>query len=235
MSIQIFPYASKFKENVEVPNAQNVSHAANLGQVQAFLVNKLDASDLDGFVYNVTYNSSNHVLTFFKQNSANVVIDLPIEQLIKGVQLVGNDLEFTFEDGSVVTAPLNSLVVGVVKSVNGQTPDSLGEVTLPALNLFGGVSKYFEDIDVSSGGNFPTHQAFFNLMNPGTSTPTVGVGDHNVHGARLIIQSRDGFGFVNYTGKFIVAGVNVSAISIENGKIKEFVWNVNRIAWIEVF
>jgi len=54
MSIQIFPYASKFKENVEVPNAQNVSHAANLGQVQAFLVNKLDASDLDGFVYNVT-------------------------------------------------------------------------------------------------------------------------------------------------------------------------------------
>src|SRR5690606_21256213 len=79
--------------------------------------------------------SSTHILTFFRQNEPNIVIDLPIEQLITGVQLVGDDLIFTFEDGSTVTVPLNTLLVGVVKSVNGVNPNSSGNVSLTIADI----------------------------------------------------------------------------------------------------
>lgn len=42
--------------------------------------------------------------------------------------LDGNDLVFTFEDGSVVRIPLNTLLVGVVKFVNDKAPNSIGQV-----------------------------------------------------------------------------------------------------------
>ena len=107
------------------------NHAiSDVAGLQSELDSKLEANDLDGFVHDVVYNSGLHTLTFYQRNEPNIVIDLPIEHLIKGVQLQGNDLVFTFEDGSNVTIPMNTLLVGVVKSVNGLVANSQGEVVL---------------------------------------------------------------------------------------------------------
>lgn len=114
-------------------NSLNLTNVSQLNNNVGYL----QSNDLDGFVYNVTYNSSTHTLTFFQQNEPNIVVDLPIEQLIKGVALVGNDLVFNFEDGSTVTVPLNTLLVGVVKSVNGKNPNSLGEVIINIIDIPG--------------------------------------------------------------------------------------------------
>lgn len=113
----------------------------------------LGTADLNGFVYDVTYNSTNHQITFYQQNEPNIVIDLPIEQLIKGVELVGNDLVFTFEDGSTVTVPLNTLLVGVVKSVNGLTPNSQGALILNITDIPGLSSSL--DAKANQNGNYP--------------------------------------------------------------------------------
>lgn len=99
-------------------------------QVNELLAPKLDIEDLDGFVNNVTYNPTNHQITFFKQNSPNILVDLPIESLIKNVVLSGNNLVFTFENNTTVSVPLNTLLVGVVKEVNGKVPNSQGVITL---------------------------------------------------------------------------------------------------------
>lgn len=98
---------------------------------------KLEENDLDGFVYNIDYNNSDHILTFFRQNEPNVVVDLPIESLIENIDVVGNDLVITFEDGTVKEIPLNTLLVGVVKSVNGLTPNSQGEIVLQITDIPG--------------------------------------------------------------------------------------------------
>lgn len=113
----------------------------------------LGTADLDGFVYDVTYNSTNHQITFYSQNEPNIVIDLPIEQLIKGVQLVGDDLVFTFEDGSTVTVPLNTLLVGVVKSVNGLIPNSQGEIIINITDIPGLSSELAAK--ANTNGNYP--------------------------------------------------------------------------------
>lgn len=114
-------------------NSFNLTNVSQLNNDAGYL----QANDLDGYVYDVQYNSSTHEITFYLQNEPNIVIDLPIEQLITGVELVGNDLVFTFEDGSVVTVPMNTLLVGVVKKVNGLTPNSQGEVVINIADIPG--------------------------------------------------------------------------------------------------
>lgn len=143
------------------PSSHN--HAiSDVAGLQSELDSKLEANDLDGFVYNVAYNSSLHTLTFYQRNEPNIVIDLPIEHLIKGVQLHGNDLVFTFEDGSNVTVPMNTLLVGVVKSVNGSTANSQGEIVLDIsdipglLNILSGKadsSGYYPNLHVGQADN----------------------------------------------------------------------------------
>jgi len=129
------------------------NHAiSDVAGLQSELNSKLEANDLDGFVYNVTYNSTNHQITFYSQNKANVIIDLPIEQLITGVELVGNDLIFTFEDGSVVSVPLNTLLVGVVKSVNGTVPNSNGEIVVNLSDIPNLGSELANKLDVRMNG-----------------------------------------------------------------------------------
>lgn len=112
-----------------IPTAENLN-VYTKNQVNDLLAPKLDIEDLDGFVNNVTYNAANHKITFFKQNSPNIEVDLPIESLIKNVILSGNNLVFTFENNTTVSVPLNTLLVGVVKEVNGKVPNSQGVITL---------------------------------------------------------------------------------------------------------
>lgn len=133
------------------PSSHNhaISEVAGL---QSELDSKLEANDLDGFVHDVAYNSSLHTLTFYQRNEPNIVIDLPIEHLIKGVQLQGNDLVFTFEDGSNVTIPMNTLLVGVVKSVNGLVANSQGEVVLDITDIPGLQLTLDSKVD-QNGGN----------------------------------------------------------------------------------
>ncbi|WP_177764035.1 pyocin knob domain-containing protein [Flavobacterium sp. I3-2] len=112
-----------------------ISQTYTKNQVNDLLAPKLDIEDLNGFVNNVTYNSSNHKITFFKQNAPNIEVDLPIESLIKNASLDGNNLVFTFEDNTTVSVPLNTLLVGVVKEVNGKVPNSQGVITLEIADI----------------------------------------------------------------------------------------------------
>src|SRR5690606_33599520 len=129
-------------------NTLNLTNVSQLNNDAGYL----QANDLDGFIYDVQYNSATHTITFYQQNEPNIVIDLPIEQLIKGVQLVGNDLVFTFEDGSTVTVPLNTLLVGVVKSVNGLTPNSQGEIILNVTDIPNLSSELANKLDIRMTG-----------------------------------------------------------------------------------
>ncbi|KAA5533901.1 hypothetical protein [Paenimyroides baculatum] len=139
------------------------NHAiSDVAGLQSELDSKLETPHLNGFVHDVAYNSSLHTLTFYQCNEPNIVIDLPIEHLIKGVQLHGNDLMFTFEDGSNVTIPMNTLLVGVVKSINGLAANSQGEVVLditdiPGLqNVLNGkanTSGYYSGLQVGNSDN----------------------------------------------------------------------------------
>jgi len=139
-------------------NPKSHNHTiSDVAGLQIELDSKLETPHLNGFVHDVAYNSSLHTITFYQRNEPNIVIDLPIEHLIKGVQLHGNDLVFTFEDGSNVTIPMNTLLVGVVKSVNGLVANSQGEVVLDitdipglqsALNAKANTSGYYSGLSV---------------------------------------------------------------------------------------
>lgn len=109
----------------------------------------LQSNDLDGFIYDVQYNQVNHILTLYRQNLPNYVIDFDLERLIMNIDLVGNDLIFTFEDGSKKTIPLNTLLVGVVKSVNGLTPNSQGEIVLNITDIPGLLSELNNKVNLS--------------------------------------------------------------------------------------
>lgn len=87
--------------------------------------------DLNGLLYNPTYNSTTHTFTMSIKGGGTFTIDFPIEQLISNIYLdSNNNLVLVFEDGSTTSVPLNSLLVGVVKEVNGKSPNSLGQVTI---------------------------------------------------------------------------------------------------------
>ena len=135
-------------------NEHTIYHSGNLTNVSQLSndAGYLDATDLDGFIYDVQYNATTHRITFYQQNEPNIVVDLPIESLIKNVQLVGNDLVFTFEDNTTVTVPLNTLLVGVVKSVNGKTPNSQGEIVLQVTDIPNLSSELANKLDVRMGG-----------------------------------------------------------------------------------
>ena len=91
---------------------------------------------LNGFVSNISYDSDEHILTFERYDETPITVDLPIESLISNIDLDDDDtLILTFEDGSTREIPLSTLLVGVVKSVNNETPNSAGNVQLGINNI----------------------------------------------------------------------------------------------------
>ncbi len=145
------------------------NHAiSDVAGLQSELDSKLETPHLNGFVHDVAYNSTLHTLTFYQRNEPNIVIDLPIEHLIKGVQLQGNDLVFTFEDGSNVTIPMNTLLVGVVKSVNGLAANSQGEVVLDITDIPGLQNALDRKANVDGGNltNIANWRSALGITNP---------------------------------------------------------------------
>ena len=69
-------------------------------------------------------------MTFERYDGVDIVIDLPVEALIENISLDGNDLVLTYENGTTTSVPLNTLLVGVVKEINGKTPNSSGVFNL---------------------------------------------------------------------------------------------------------
>ena len=71
--------------------------------------------DLDGVVRNPTWNSETYTLVLPMDNGETLTIDLPVEQLIKGISFdsATNELVLTLDDGTQQRVPLNSLVVGL--------------------------------------------------------------------------------------------------------------------------
>lgn len=96
--------------------------------------NKIDAAgitDISGLLFNPAYDSATHVFKMDMKGGGSFTIDFPIENLIENIELDDdNNLVLTFEDGTTVDVPLNALLVGVVKNVNGKTPNSSGVVTI---------------------------------------------------------------------------------------------------------
>lgn len=91
----------------------------------------IEDTDLTGLLANPTYDSDTHIFTMDVIGGSQFQIDFPIEALITNVDLDDdNNLVITFEDGSSVLVPLNTLLVGVVKTVNGKNPNSQGVVTI---------------------------------------------------------------------------------------------------------
>lgn len=121
-----------------------------INEVYGKLDGYLQPSDLNGFVYDVTYNGTNHVITIFRQNAPNIVIDLPVESLIKNIDVVGDDLVLTFEDDTQKVVPLNTLLVGVIKKANGLVPNSLGEVVINIQDI-PGLSSILDALDIKIG------------------------------------------------------------------------------------
>lgn len=109
-----------------VPDAVNGNETVPLGQLEA---------TIDGMLYEPNYNSETHTLTIKQKGRSNFIMDLPLESLIRNVETVERDskwyLVFTFDEESghqEVEVPLTALVQDFVKSVNGEVPDSNGDV-----------------------------------------------------------------------------------------------------------
>lgn len=133
-------------------NSLNLTNVSQLNNDAGYL----QSNDLDGFIYDATYVSSTAVLTLFRQNAPNVVIDFPTEELIKDIEIVniaGVDyLRLWFEDGTYKDVPLNTLLVGVVKSVNGLTPNSQGEIILNITDIPNLSSELANKLDIRMTG-----------------------------------------------------------------------------------
>ncbi len=122
------------KANTKLDNVPTLSSAE--GTTFRAKVGAVGADVVNGYAYDVQYTSGTHIITVKRRNAADIVIDLPIEALISNVALnANNDLVFTFESGSTVTVPMSTLLVGVVKSVNGKTPNSSGAVSLTIADI----------------------------------------------------------------------------------------------------
>ena len=118
--------------DVKIDNDTISRNSSSEMQVNPLLVEQINdnTTNLIGVVNDVIYRGSTHIMTFKRNEMPDIVIDLPIEALISNVALDGDDLVFTFENGDVVRVPLNTLLVGVVKQVNGLYADSNGIVNL---------------------------------------------------------------------------------------------------------
>ena len=100
-------------------------------------------------ITSLTYTAATSVVKGLNSEGGVVsTIDLPLESLIKDLSLddTTNELVLTKEDGSVVRVPLNALLVGVVKNVNGIAPNSSGRVDL----------KINDVISATAGNNLVT-------------------------------------------------------------------------------
>ena len=109
-----------------VLDAVNGNETVPLGQLEA---------TIDGMLYGPSYNSETHTLTIKQKGKEPFLMDLPLESLISNVETVERDgkwyLVFTFDEDSghqEVEVPLTALVQDFVKSVNGEVPDSNGDV-----------------------------------------------------------------------------------------------------------
>ena len=91
---------------------------------------KLESEDIADSLNDVLYDPNTHIMTFERYDGVDIVIDLPVEALIENISLDGNDLVLTYENGTTTSVPLNTLLVGVVKEINGKTPNSSGVFNL---------------------------------------------------------------------------------------------------------
>ena len=121
-----------------IPKSYVDNNFTNTTQLNTLLQSKLEESNLDGFVNDVEYDSTNQTITFTRQNESDVVVNLQLESLITNVSLDDdNNLIIEFEGGDTQTIPLNTLLVGVVKSVNGKTADNSGAVIITVDDISG--------------------------------------------------------------------------------------------------
>ena len=135
---QQFSGPKTFLDPVTIPNAINNSHSVALGQVV-------------GAVVDVLFNTTTQIFTFKRLNAPDINVDLDIEALIQNIDVINDELVITFQDGTTKSIPLNQLLVGVVKSVNGVLPNSTGNVSLAISDIPGLVAALAGKFDIPSG------------------------------------------------------------------------------------
>lgn len=204
-SVQTITATKTYTVSPVVPNGTLAGHTVNLGQMQSY-------------VTGLGYQTASQVTAIV--NNAVSAIPAPGNGsvVIQGINALTGIATFSMNQSNNVVGSFD---------LTQQTKDEIQtgiDAGSKIESLFGGLSTYFKDTDVSSGGNFPTNEAFFNLFDPGSASVTVGVGDHDVDGARLVLQSH-GANIVHYNGNFIYQNSAVGNVSLENGRKVEFVWS----------
>jgi hypothetical protein len=217
---------------------------------KAIIRQKLSATsleDLNGLLENPTYDSDTHIFTMDIVGGGTFSIDFPIEALITNVDLDDdNNLVITFEDGSEVLVPLNTLLVGVVKMVNGKNPNSQGVVTVNIVDIPNLQDELDNKANVNGDNltNIGTWQSNLNVITTNTnqtglsgSKTTSGIWSFNSNNAVPLrvendntsnISIRYGLGDTYwYAG---LANSNVYAIGNTNSLLSSI---SNRLFWID--
>ena len=132
--------ALKFTADSHIADDTN-PHSVTASQVGALteqetedlIEDKILEIDTDGLVKNPTWVNATFTLTLPIAGSAPLIIDLPVEQLIKGIAFddATSSLILTLEGGGTQSVPLNALVVGLASEawVTTQLTPILSSIT----------------------------------------------------------------------------------------------------------
>ena len=101
-------------------------------------------TDLTGLVKNPTWNENTYTLALPVVNGTSLTIDLPVEQLVRGMSLDAstNELVLTLESGEEQRVPLNNLVVGLASEawVRSNAVMLTGNQTVAGTKTFSGTT-----------------------------------------------------------------------------------------------
>jgi len=93
----------------------SVNIDVDVAKLTQLIHDEAPATDLTGLVKNPTWNGSTYTLVLPRVNGTSITIDLPVEQLIKGISFdsATKELVLTLDNGTRQRVPLNTLVVGL--------------------------------------------------------------------------------------------------------------------------
>ena len=208
---------------------ERIDNIENSQSVQDAAISTLK-SKLNGY----SYNPTTHILAFYDFNN-NLIgsIDFPIEQLIKGITLDGNDLVLTYQGGDVRIS-LGNLLVGMASQTwvndNFYTRTEIDNLignsnyNLGIFPNYASVQSYIADLllDPAALGDWPLF-TYFTITGANNST--------NTH---FLFQTRSQL--VVLTGVFSLTFTLFNSLDNERLEAsRKWVLNLNDSTWTEDF
>ena len=105
----------------------NEGHGHSIEDVSGLdltLSQKLEQVNIDQLLKTASWSDVNRSLVFTREDGTEVNIGIPIDDLFTDVDIENNRLVFSKADGTSVYIEINSILSGVVKTINGLTPVS---------------------------------------------------------------------------------------------------------------